>query len=92
MILYEAMQKRKVFLDALTDGLEMFKLKTAINMFPDLLKCLFVASDTCLRSSHVIGMLEFPRTMDGDEERVAEYLKNCLNNFGEKGSPFSLKL
>lgn len=45
---YDALQKQKPFLDQLMDRLDEFQLKTAIRLFPDVFRPLFVNERECL--------------------------------------------
>ncbi len=85
IIIYEALQMRQIFLDAFSDGLEVFKLKSAINVFPELFKDLFVASDK-FSPDEVLGVLRFPLLMSDEEVVIADYLRNCILKFTEKGT------
>ena len=85
IIIYDVLHKRKVFLDAFTEGLEIFHLKTAINTFPELFKELFIASDTC-SSSDVIAILHFDDICGPEEQRVANYLKDAIQVLNETGA------
>ncbi len=86
IILYEAMHKRKVFLDAFAEGLEVFKIRSAINLYPEMFKTLFVASDTCTPDD-VIATLNMPYTMSPEHQRIAGYLKDCIKQLDETGNP-----
>ena len=74
----------KVFLDAFTEALEVFHLKSAIHTFPELFKGLFVASDDC-SPEDVLAILHFDVNLDAEEQRVAGYMKNAIEQLNETG-------
>ncbi len=78
------MHKRKVFIDAFAEGLEVFKIRSAINLYPEMFKALFVASDTCT-PDNVIATLSMPCTMSPEDQRIAGYLKDCIKQLDESG-------
>lgn len=84
LLCYDVLQKRKVFFDALSDGLEVFHLKAAVNAFPILFEPLFVASGKCLPGD-VLGILRFEQALEGNRERVSGYLKNFIGKLSEPG-------
>jgi len=84
IILYQALLKRKVYLDAFSDGLEVYRLRTAINLFPKRFKDLFVSSDSC-SPGDVLAVLKFPSEMNSDEERVANYLRKYVRRLQQEG-------
>ncbi len=89
IILYEGLQKRKVYLDAFSDGLEVFRMRTAIHLFPHLFKDLFIPSDTC-SSDDVLAVLKFRTDLTTEEQRVTEYLLKFIRHIEEKGMQFNI--
>ena len=81
LLYYDVLQKRKAFLDAFAEGLEVFHLKTAVNLFPALFEPLFVSSGKC-SPDDVLGILDFSDTLVGHRERVANYLKAFISELG----------
>jgi len=67
ILLYDALQKRRIYLDAFASGLEVFELKTIIVHFPEIFKPAFVFSGK-ITPSDVINMLH-PKT-DTEEESI----------------------
>lgn len=89
LLYYNVLQKRKVVFDALGEGLEVFRLWTAIRAFPTLFEPLFVASGT-VTPEDVVRVIRFERPLDGDQERVAGYLLNIVRKkFSEQGEHVS---
>ena len=76
IILYDALHKRRIYLDAFASGLEVFGLKTLISHFPEILKPLFVSTGE-IKPVEVIELLK-PRpsvsSMDEYQRRVWGYL------------------
>lgn len=62
---YNALQKRKIYLDAIALGLEDFKICSAIKYFPELFAVMFTAS-TDVVASDVLGIIRFPDEMTQD--------------------------
>ena len=75
-----------MFLDAFSEGLEVFYLKSAIEAFPDLFEQLFVASDTC-SPNDVLSILQFRDDLAANPEqlRVAGFLKSVIRKLDETG-------
>lgn len=84
IIIYDVLHKRKVFLDAFSEGLEVFHLKTAINTFPELFRELFVASDAC-SPNDVLAILQFDEDLGPQEQRVMNYFKKAIQKLNETG-------
>ena len=42
LMVYDALQKRTAYLDALARGLEVLGVKTALSLFPEIFKAVFV--------------------------------------------------
>ena len=85
IIIYDVLHKRKVFLDAFSEGLEVFHLKTAINTFPELFRELFVASDAC-SPDDVLAILHFDEDLGPQEQRVLNYFKKAIRKLNETGT------
>ena len=87
ILLYDALHKRRIYLDAFASGLEVFGLKTIISHFPEVFKAAFVCSGR-VTSSNVIKMLQpnpNAANMNENVKRVWEYLMTFLNGATEKG-------
>lgn len=83
MVIYDILHKRKVFLDAFLEGLEVFHLKAAVCAFPALFEGLFVASPRC-SAQEVLDILQYDENLDTDGERVVGYLENTISELDEK--------
>ena len=68
-IIHNVLHKRKLYLDAFTEGLAVFQLRTAIATFPELFKELLVATDVC-SSSDVLDILHFHTNLGPEEQRL----------------------
>ena len=87
ILLYDALHKRRIYLDAFANGLEVLGLKTVISHFPEPFKSVFVFSGI-ITSSDVIKMLHpKPSTADMDEgiKHVWKYLLTFLGAADERG-------
>ena len=84
IITYNALQKRKVYLDAIAEGLNEFGVFDAIKCFPDLLAGLFIPSAE-ITVSDVVKILKFPKAMTKKELAVADLLKDCLKELTQSG-------
>ena len=84
MVIYDILHKRKVFLDAFLEGLEVFHLKAAVCAFPALFEGLFVASPRC-SAQEVLDILQYDENLDTDGERVVGYLENTISELDEEG-------
>ena len=86
-MVYDALQKRTAYLDALACGLEVLGVKILISMFPDVCKPAFVW-DGKVWSYQVASMMKpVPgvHNMDTNQRRVWEYLMNFVNQVKEAG-------
>ena len=84
IIIHDVLHKRKVHLDAFTDGLEEFKIKSGINAFPDLFCELFVASSSC-SPEDVISIICL-HEVDDEKMTCARYLKGAIKKMCESGN------
>ena len=75
---YDALQKRKPFLDQMMEGLEEFQVATAMRLFPDVFEPLFV-SRGAYEPQDVINILRSKITMTHDEEVVYNFLKRFIS-------------
>jgi hypothetical protein len=82
ILTYNVLQKRRLMLHHLGDGLELFLLRSAIQAFPDMFKPLFVTSGCC-RPHDVLAILKCGSELEGNHERVASYLIQKLEEPGE---------
>lgn len=71
---WDAIQKRKPFLDQWMEGLEGFQLATAVRLFPDVFQSLFLSDDQ-YESQAVIDILHPKMPMTDEEEAVYVFLK-----------------
>ena len=84
IIRHDALQKRKVYLDAIASGLEQFKVFSAMRFFPDLFLEMFVSPGD-VTISDVLGMLKFPDGMTPEEKKVADVIIGCLRDLSSDG-------
>ena len=88
IMLFDALHKHKVCIDAILEGLEMFKLKKAIEVFPEYFKCLFVKK--CCTPTDIINCLCFGGCGSYDKEQRLEYLiKRTIENMSNSGTVVS---
>lgn len=83
IITYNALQKRKVYLDSIARGLDEFRVLDVIKHFPDLLSDLFVPS-TAIVANDLIEMMKFPK-MSTKELLVASLLEDCVKKLSQCG-------
>ncbi len=80
IMVYEALHKRKLFLDSFGEGLEVFGVLGFIQKFTDELKPAFVSSGILI-SDDVLKILK-PRPSDDvmtvDEKRVYKFLEHYI--------------
>ena len=84
IVIYDALHKRKVYLDCFAEGLEAFKVRSAICIFPELFEQLFVAAEEC-SIADVLSAMQFPEKINPEEEKVAGYLKFAIEQLDERG-------
>ena len=85
LIRYDALQKRMVFLDAFAEGLETFKIHTAIKHFTALFEQMFLAPSSCT-SSDVLSIMGLPkRTLNDKQQLVWTFLQSAINQLDEEG-------
>ena len=86
IVLNEALNKRRIYLDAIATGLEVHGVKTLLSHFPELLKQLFVSS-TKLEPNDVMKLLlSSSITMDESQTRVWGYLQEFIEGCSEAGT------
>lgn len=87
IVLYEALYKRKSYLDSLANGLEVLQVKEMISNFPEKFKPAFVHVGE-LSSSDVLKMLH-PKPneseMNDNTERIWNYLIVFINSADHAG-------
>lgn len=66
IIRYNALQKRKVFLDSIAQGLDEFGILSVIQIFPDLFSGLFISS-TKIVANDVLEIIRYPAKMTEEE-------------------------
>ena len=84
--MYDALNKRKVLLDALMEGLEIFRVKELIRLFPELFREYFSPSSS-ISAAAVIGMLcpEAGVHMSPERLRVWSYLVTAIEKLDSQG-------
>ena len=88
---WDAIQKRQPFLDQLTEGLEEFQLATAIRLFSDVFRSLFLG-DNQYKSQAVIDILHPKTPMTDEEEAVYAFLKKFITECSHSGMYMYLTL
>ena len=83
-MLYDVLHKRKVCVDAILEGLEVFKLKSAIATFPENLKHLFVMKG--ITPDDIIGCLHFSTCLEDKERNIEELIKKTIKNMSNSGT------
>ena len=87
-MLFDVLYKHKVCIDAILEGLETFKLKTAIEVFPEYFKGLFVKK--CCTPTDIINCLRFGGCGSYDKEQRLEYLiKRTIEKMSNSGTVVS---
>ena len=81
---YDALQKRKPYLDQIMEGLEDFQLATCMKMFPATFEPLFVNCGRC-QPSDVISILHHKPDLSGPEIAVFDHLKRFLTQCSTTG-------
>lgn len=87
ILLYDALHKRRIYIDAFACGLEAVGVKTMISHFPELLKPLFVSTGI-VKAKEVIKLLKSKPSvsaMDENQRSVREYLLAFINQASEAG-------
>ena len=84
IVLYDALHKRRIFLDAIGNGLEVLGMRTLISHFPEVFKAAFVSSCR-LGSNDVRELLKPVTNMDIDQIRVWGYLLMFIDQANETG-------
>lgn len=83
IMLFDVMQKRKVCVDAISEGLELFKLRTAIEIFPEQFKHFFILKQ-CVPSD-IVGCLHFS-SCSGQEKRIEGLIKKTIETMDNSGT------
>ncbi len=77
---YDALQKRKPFLDQLMEGLEVFHLGTACRLFEPL----FVSTKECTPED-VLQILQTDEVLGDRQQVICQYLKQFLVECNHNG-------
>jgi len=86
IILFDVFHKRKAYIDAIAEGLEMFKMKTAISIFPEVFKDLFIKQSHMCLSSKIIKSLNFGTCGLREKEKLIEGLiKKAIEGMSNAG-------
>ena len=84
IIRYDVLQKRKVYLDSIAEGLDEFGVLSAMKCFPELFSDLFVPS-TPMVAKDVLEIMEFPDRMAEEERVVAGFVEDCVDQLSQCG-------
>ena len=76
IITYNALQKRKVFLDSIAQGLDEFGILSVIQIFPDLFSGLFISS-TKIVANDVLEIIRYPAKK---KEWLCVFSRNVCSN------------
>ena len=83
IIRYDFLQKRKVYLDSIAEGLDEFGVLSAMKCFPELFSDLFVPSPMVAKD--VLEIMEFPDRMAEEERVVAGFVEDCVDQLSQCG-------
>ena len=67
ILIYDGLYKKKVYLDALAEGLDMYRVHTLMKIFPHLFKPVFTSKE--LTAGDVIEMIVPVGTDDDDDKK-----------------------
>ena len=81
-MIYDALHKRKLLLDAFGEGLEVFGVWSIMNSFPELMKPVFVPGS--IKPSDILSILK-PENMEAPQERVWHFLTSFILSSSEDG-------
>ena len=84
ILIYSALHKRKVYLDAFAEGLECYKIHSLMRIFPQLFKPSFTSKELC--SEDVINSIVPVGIMDNDTERLTSALFDFINELTISGT------
>ncbi|XP_065887912.1 uncharacterized protein [Dysidea avara] len=86
IILYDALYKRKIYLDAFASGLEVLGMQSMIMYFPDQFKAAFVFSESLTGDAVIAKLKPVPKItrMSVDEYRIWCYLLSFLHEATEE--------
>ena len=89
IIVYDALHKRSIYLDALGKGLEVLGIRRMMTLFPEQCKPAFV-SDGTISATIVISQLKVTEQrrdyeLNDDEKRVWMYLHKFLEEASKPG-------
>ncbi len=83
IIRYNALQKRKVFLDSIAQGLDEFGILSVIQFFPDLFSGLFISSTKM--ANDVLEIIRYPEKMTEEEGMAMCFFKECVQQLSQHG-------
>ena len=84
LLTYDALQKRKPFLDHMMEGLGDFGIVNAMQLFPEVFEPLFVRKSKC-EPQDVISILQPTKAMTDREQVVYQYLQRFIMECNEEG-------
>ena len=84
IIRYNALQKRKVYLDSIAQGLDEIGIFVPMKYFPDLFSCMFIPS-TEVVASDILNIMKYPKGMNDKEKMVAGFIKECVKQLSQCG-------
>ena len=88
LVWYDALQKRMVFLGAFAEGLETFKIHTAMKHFTPLFEQMFLPPTYC-SPCDVLAILTIPKNFNGKQNLVTSFLKDSIQQLNEEGEMWS---
>lgn len=88
---YDALQKRKPFLDQLMEGLQEFELSSAMQVFPDIFEPLFVCAQKSMPQD-VINILHIRTPMTDAEQVVYDFLELFIRECNPTGMLILMEL
>lgn len=85
IVLNEALNKRRIYLDAIASGLEVMGIKALLHQFPEQMKQVFVGVATLKPDSVKKMLCRMSTNMSEGQSRVWGYLLNFINECDDVG-------
>ena len=80
------LHKRKVCIDAIAEGLEAFKMKSTISLFPEVFKYLFIKQEDAYLPNKIINCFKFGSCgMKEKESAIENLIKKAVERMNNTG-------